>query len=163
MNSFHNNFKRFIPLAAKDLSISLSLKHSNIPLNVCKCSTEKTYSTRDIGTQTIRKCNSKSSTLLQDYMYIYFLPPSGIEPATDVLYHNVSVALPTLYLSDDRVRLKFCESTVNMPYANGQQIRVENTKSSEVLEIVYMRQQPVVSTILTSLKIQKFENSQIIC
>ena len=25
-----------------------------------------------------------------------------------------------LYLSDDRVRLKFCDSTVNMPYANRQ-------------------------------------------
>ena len=60
-----------------------------------------------------------------------FLSPSGIEPAKDILCHNVSVALPTLCLSDDKVRLKFCESTVNMPYANGHLIRVENTKSSE--------------------------------
>ena len=30
-----------------------------------------------------------------------------------------------LYLSDDRIRLKFCESTVNMPYANGQKSRVK--------------------------------------
>ena len=66
-----------------------------------------------------------------------FLSPSGIEPAKDVLYHNVSVALPILYLSDDRVRLKFGESTVNMPHANGQQNRVKNTKSSEVLEILH--------------------------
>ena len=67
VNPFHTNFKHYIPLAAKDLSISLGSKSPNIPLNVCKCSTEKTYSTRDIGTQTVRKCYSKSSILLPDY------------------------------------------------------------------------------------------------
>ena len=36
MNPFHTNFKHYIPLAAKDLSISLSSKNSNIPPNVCK-------------------------------------------------------------------------------------------------------------------------------
>ena len=33
--------------------------------------------------------------------------------------------LHVLYLSDDRVRLKFSESAVNMLYANGQQSRVQ--------------------------------------
>ena len=90
-----------------------------------------------------------------------FLSPSRFKPATDVVCHDISVSLPTLsstllflktescirepiirnqllfhalYLSDDRVRLIclfFCASTVNMPSANGQQISVGNTKSSE--------------------------------
>ena len=55
------------PLASKDLSISLGSKNPNILLNVCKYSTDKTYSTRDIGTQTVRKCYSESNTLLPDY------------------------------------------------------------------------------------------------
>ena len=67
VNPFHTSFKHYIPLAAKDLSISLGSKNSNIPLNVCKCSTTKTYSTRGIGTQTVRKFYLKSSTLLPDY------------------------------------------------------------------------------------------------
>ena len=33
--------------------------------------------------------------------------------------------LHVLYLSDDRVRLKFSESAVNMLYSNGQQSRVQ--------------------------------------
>ena len=48
-----------------------------------------------------------------------------------------------LYLSDDRIRLKFCESTGNMLYANDQQSRVQlkiqkNDKFSNfVLSCVY--------------------------
>ena len=57
-----------IPLASKDLSISLGSKNPNIPLNVCKYPTEKTYPTRDIGTQSVRRCYSESSTLLPDYI-----------------------------------------------------------------------------------------------
>ena len=97
-----------IPLASKGLSISLGSKNPNIPLNVCKYSTEKTYSTRDIGTQTVRKCYSGSSTLLPDYKKT-FLSPSGIEPATDVLCHDISVALPTLLSSISTVP---CSRTV---------------------------------------------------
>ena len=97
VNPFHTNFKHYIPLAAKDLSISLGSKNPNISLNVCKCSTEKIYSTRNIGTQTVSKCYSNSSTLLPDYKKT-FLSPSGIEPATDVMCHNISVAPPTLLL-----------------------------------------------------------------
>ena len=84
-----------IPLASKDLSIYLGSKNPKISLNVCKYSTEKTYSTRDIGTQTVRKCYSESSTLLPDYKKT-FMSLSGIEPATDVVFHNISVALLTL-------------------------------------------------------------------
>ena len=40
VNPSHTNFKRYIPLAAKDLSISLGSNNPNIPLNTCKCSTE---------------------------------------------------------------------------------------------------------------------------
>ena len=40
VNPFHTNFKHYIPLAAKDLSISLGSKNPNIPLNTCKCSTK---------------------------------------------------------------------------------------------------------------------------
>ena len=69
--------------------MSLGSKNPNISLNVCKYSTKKTYSTRDIGTQTVRKCYSESSTLLPDYKKT-FMSPSGIEPATDVLCHNFS-------------------------------------------------------------------------
>ena len=98
MNPFHINFKHYVPVATKDLSISLGSKNPNIPLNVCKCSTEKTYSTRDIGSQTVRKCYSKSSTLLPDYKKT-FMSPSGIEPVTDVLCHNISVAFPTVLCS----------------------------------------------------------------
>ena len=58
------------PLASKDLSIYPGSKNPNIPLNVCKYSTEKTYSTRDIGTQTVRNYYSESSTLLPDYKKI---------------------------------------------------------------------------------------------
>ena len=71
VNLFHTNYKHYIPLAAKDLNIFLGSKNPNIPLNVCKCSTEKTYSTRDIGTQTVRKCYSESSTSLPDYKQIF--------------------------------------------------------------------------------------------
>ena len=67
VNPFHIKFKHYIPLAAENLSISLGSKNSNIPFDVCKCSTKKTYSTWDIDTQTVRKCYSKSSTLLPDY------------------------------------------------------------------------------------------------
>ena len=65
---FYTNFKQYISLAAKNLSISVGSKSPNIPLNFCKCSTEKAYFTRDIGTQTVRKFKSKSSTLLPDYI-----------------------------------------------------------------------------------------------
>ena len=87
-----------IPLASKDINIPLGSKNSNIPLNVCKYSTEKTYSTREIGTQTARKCYSESSTLLPDYKKT-FLSSSGIAPSADVLCLNISVALPTILSS----------------------------------------------------------------
>ena len=77
-----------IPLASKNLGICLSSKSLNIPLNVCTYSTEKTYSTRDVGTQTARKRYSESSTLLLPDYKKYILSPSGIEPATDVLGHT---------------------------------------------------------------------------
>ena len=79
-----------IPLASKD---------PNIPLHVCKYSAEKTYSTRDIGTQTVRKCYSESSTLLPAHKKKGFLSPPGIELAMDVLCSNISVALPTILSS----------------------------------------------------------------
>ena len=142
MNPFHTNFKHYIPLAAKD---------PNIPLNVCKCSTEKTYSTRDIGTQTIRKCYSKSSTLLPDYKKKLSCRHRGLNPQRTFYaiifqllcqpYYRIVIAntkscirnkeirnqllFHVLYLSDDRIRLKFCESTVKTLYANGQQSRVQ--------------------------------------
>ena len=111
-----------IPLASKDLSISLGSKTPNIPLNVCKCYTEKTYSTRDIGTQTIRKSYSESSTLLPDYKKKTFMSLLRIEPATDVLCHNISVALPTLLPSSycqDRIlhtRTKNKQSFIHVSY-----------------------------------------------
>ena len=40
VDPFHTNFKQYIPLAAKDLSISLGSKNPYTPLNTCKCSTE---------------------------------------------------------------------------------------------------------------------------
>ena len=55
-----------IHLASKGPNIPLGSKNPNIPLNVCKYSTEKTYSTRYIGTQTVCKCYSESSNLLPD-------------------------------------------------------------------------------------------------
>ena len=39
VNPFHTNFKQYIPLAAKDLSISLGSKNPNTLLNTCKCFT----------------------------------------------------------------------------------------------------------------------------
>ena len=52
----------------------------------------------NFNTQTVRKYYSRSSTFLPDYEKKY-MSPSGIEPATDVLCHNISVALPTLLSS----------------------------------------------------------------
>ena len=102
VNPFHTNFKH-IPLAVKDL---------NIPLNVCKCSTEKIYSTRDIGTQTVRKCYSKSSPLIPDYKNKSFLSPSGIEPATDVLCHNISVVLSWISASEAVTAVLACTQMI---------------------------------------------------
>ena len=36
VNQFHTNFKQFVPVAAKDLRISLGPKNLNTPLNTCK-------------------------------------------------------------------------------------------------------------------------------
>ena len=63
MNPYHTNFKQYIPLATKDLSISLGSKNPNIPLNSCNYSTETAYSTRDISFETLRKYYAKSRTL----------------------------------------------------------------------------------------------------
>ena len=99
VNPFHTNFKQYIPLAAKDLSISFGSKNPNISLNTCTCSIE-TLLTWDIGTQTACKCNSKSSTLLPAYEKI-FLVAMGIESATYVLNHNISVTLPCFILNSN--------------------------------------------------------------
>ena len=133
MDLFHTNFKQYIPLAAKDLSISLYSKNSNIPLNVCKCSAEKNYSTRDIGNQTVRECCSKSSTLLPDYKKKRFCRYRGLNPRRtlcaiifQLLFqpYYLRSYFYVLYLSDDRVRLTFFCESINMPYANSQQIWV---------------------------------------
>ena len=139
MNPFHNIFKQYIPLAARDLSISFVSKNPNIPLNVCKCSTEKTCSARDIGTQTVRKCYSKSSTLLPNYNKKNSCRHRGLNPRRTFCAIIFHLLFQPYYPSDDRVRLKFCESTVNMPYANGQQSRVQLKirRGPEVLKILY--------------------------
>ena len=131
---------------------------------------------------------TQNPVLFYQIIEIPLMSPAGIEPATDVLCHNISVALPTLlstmvvviiktescirkpkirnqllfhafYLSDDRVRLKFCESTsdrdllfipikeytptVNMPYyasycqQSTESSSAEKTKCSEILKILY--------------------------
>ena len=98
VNPIHTNFKYYTPLAAKNLSISLGLKNPNILLNICKCSTEKTPSTRDIGTQLYVNAIQSPVHCFQ-VIKKSFMSPSGIEPATHVLCHNISVTLPTLLCS----------------------------------------------------------------
>ena len=85
-----------IPLDSKGLNIPLVSKNPN---NVYKYFTEKTYSTRDIGTLKLYANVIQSSVLYYQIIKKTFLSPMGIEPATDVLCHNISVALPTLLSS----------------------------------------------------------------
>ena len=90
---FHTNFKDYIPLAVKDLSISLGSKNPNIPLNTCKCSTDIAL----LGTLVLKLYVNVIQSPEHHYQIIKktFLSPSGIKPATYVLSHNISVTLPT--------------------------------------------------------------------
>ena len=107
-----------------------------------------------------------------------FMSPSEIEPATDVLCHNISVALPTLfylvviaktkscirepklrnqllfhasYLSDDRVRLKF---------ANQEAIVTNSVYQSKSIRQQSICPTPTVNRVEFSWNYKKFRNSQ---
>ena len=100
----------------RSIKTSPSVRRIQTSSMSCKYSTGKTYSTRDIGTQTVCKCYLESSALLSDYKKT-FLSPSGIEAATDVLCHNISVALPTLLSTMVVVMVKSESCIRNQKYA----------------------------------------------
>ena len=92
MNPYHTNFKQYIPLATKDISISLGdeFKHSPQYLHMLY---------RDIASLGILVLKLHVNAI-QSPVYYYqiykkkFLVTMGIEPGTYVLNHNISVALP---------------------------------------------------------------------
>ena len=128
MNPFHTNFKHYFPLAAKDLSISLGSKNPPQYLQIL-------YRDIDLlGTLVIKLYVNAIQNPVHYYQIIkkkLSCRHRGLNPRRTFCAITFQLLFQRYYLSDVRVRLNFCESTVNMPYANGQQISVGNTKSLE--------------------------------
>ena len=93
VNPFYTNVKQYIPLAAKDLSISLGSKNPNISSMSANALQRRLTLLGTLVLKLYVKNAIQSPVHYYQIIKKTFLSPSGIEPATDVLGHNISVAL----------------------------------------------------------------------
>ena len=128
--------------ASKDQNIPHGSKNPNIPLNVCKYSTEKTYSTRNTGTQTVRKCCSESSTLLPDHKTKISCRHRGLNPRRMFCAKLIQL-LSQLYYLVVKVKSESC-------------IRNQNTQS-----ITHSCFLPVWQLLLFYLVLKLYSNSMV--